>query len=40
MAFWKPTKTKRATSWSPDTGTAMPAKKKIHRSEHPEFGLR
>ena len=38
MTFWKPTKTKKATSRPLDTGTAMPAKKKIHRSPPIAFG--
>ena len=32
MAFWKPTKTKKQKPRPPDTGQAVPAKKKIHRS--------
>jgi len=32
MSFWKPTKTKKREPRAPDTGKAVPAKKKIHRS--------
>ena len=32
MAIWKPAKAKKTEPRLPDTGTAIPAKKKIHRS--------
>jgi len=32
MAFWKPTKTKKPAPKAPDSGQAVPARKKIHRS--------
>ena len=32
MSFWKPTKAKKKISRAPDTGQAVPARKKIRRS--------
>ena len=32
MSFWKPTKTKKREPRAPDTGQAVPVRKKIHRS--------
>ena len=32
MTFWKPTKTKKKEPRSPDSGQAVPARKKIHHS--------